>query len=563
METSRRGLSASLAILTALVSLAAPPWAAAPQVVIAPQPIVVSDGHNRIADPKLQGGGARASFHYNGTVGSTLSARADVYGPGGFIKTVWTGTLVGGAPPTTVGWDGKDAAGLYVITGDYTIAIAGPTGTPIYLKFPVTLVRLGVTEIQFQDPPAGNDEWQSVYFKKNGVDGIFYATPAIHEYANLASADVSNLDLNNGNPRPAVAKHTGTDEPIMNGINYETEQLNYPLAYERGATPRLQVTLGNGGTTVAGAAMSSNYPVSGFLIRMVAAFPGGTTGFSGAIAPGGLVTFDGDPLPNDVSLTDWTVVWSWQYSGDGGVTWKLILGTHRTDHRLYTIWGDPLWIAGASGTQYTGPWVEVADYVASWHSTLGISTATATGLVETFVKGFFGQNGGLPAAIEGVIYDAYPLGGDGGANHYMGFSVGSNMDLSALLNAHANGVYVNCSDNMGASTTMLSMLGLPNVKPLRLGFMQLNAIWGIGSPAYTTNLWGTGHSFGYHHITTRTNGVDVIDTCMQLDADGNPGSTPGIPGWNVDRPWAGVNGYMQLAATNPVSTTLETLPGLQ
>ena len=57
-------------------------------------------------------------------------------------------------------------------------------------------------------------------------------------------------------------------------------------------------------------------------------------------------------------------------------------------------------------------------------------------------------------------------------------------------------------------------------------------------------------------------GVDVIDTCMQLDEDGNPGSTPGIPGWNVDRPWAGIGGYDDLSSYNPVSTTLELLPGL-
>ncbi len=564
MDTLRRGLRASLALLAGLTWLAATSWAATPQALVYAQPLVVADGHTRIADPKLKGGGAQASFHLKGTPGATLAVRADVHGPGGYIKTLWSGTLIAGAPPTKVSWDGKNASGRYVATGSYRITVKGAGGTPTYLKFAVTVVRLGVTEIEFQDPPAGNDEWQMVYFMKNGVDGIFYATPAIHEYANLASADVSDLDLNNGNPRPAVALHTATDEPIMNGVNYETEQLNYPLAYERGATPRLRAKLGNGGTTVGGAAMSSNYPVSGFDIRLVATFPSGSAAASGAIAPGGQVTLDGDPLPADVSQTNWQIVWTWEYSGDGGVTWQRILGKHETAHRFYTIWGDPLWKAGASGTQYTGPWVEVVDYVASWSNTLGISTATAGGLVETHVKGFFGQNGGLPTAIEGVIYDAYPLGGDGGANHYMGFGVGSNMDLSALLNAHANGVYVNCSDNMGATTTMLSMLGLPNMKPLRLGFMYLNAIWGIGAPAYTTDLWGTGnHAFSYHHIATRTNGTDVIDTCLQVDEDGNPGSTPGIPGWNVDRPWAGPNGYDQLSSTNTVSTTLETLPGLQ
>jgi hypothetical protein len=115
---------------------------------------------------------------------------------------------------------------------------------------------------------------------------------------------------------------------------------------------------------------------------------------------------------------------------------------------------------------------------------------------------------------------------------------------------------------MGATTTMLSMLGISNVRPLRLGPMTLKAIWGIGSPAYTTALWGTSHGFSYHHIVTRTDGVDVIDTCMQLDEDGTPTATPGIPGWNHDRLWAGPGGYNDLSAYNPVTKTLENLPGL-
>src|SRR5262245_30186973 len=126
METSRRGIPACLAAL-ALAVLSAAAWASAPQVL--PHWSVVSDGHNRIADPKLSGGGVRASFHLSGVAGQTLAARADVYGPLGYIKTLWSGTLVAGAPPTTVGWDGKDASSLYVSTGEYSLLIVGPTGS--------------------------------------------------------------------------------------------------------------------------------------------------------------------------------------------------------------------------------------------------------------------------------------------------------------------------------------------------------------------------------------------------------------------------------------------------
>ena len=93
--------------------------------------------------------------------------------------------------------------------------------------------------------------------------------------------------------------------------------------------------------------------------------------------------------------------------------------------------------------------------------------------------------------------------------------------------------------------------------------MSLNAIWGIGTPDYTTNLWGGGsHGFSYHHIVSTTEGVTVSDTCMQLDEDGTPGSTPGFPGWNHQRVWKGTSGYNQLSCTNKPGRQTEPLPGI-
>jgi len=476
------------------------------------------------------------------------------------VQSLWTGTLVGGTAPTNVSWDGRDAGGQYVPTGAYTLSIAPLTGGG-GLALPIAVVRLGVTEIEFQDS-VGNDEWQMVYFKKGTTDGLFYATPAIHEYFNTKNpGQVSDLDLDDGNPRPPVAVHALTDVPVMDGSDYEVERYNYPVAYIKGATTRLEVTLGNGGTTATGLPMSSGYPVAGYDIRLKATFSGGSTATTGALSPGGAAVLNGPAVPSDVGRYGLGVTWSWQYATAGGSNWADVQGSVQTAHRVYTLHSAPKFKAGASGTQYTGPWVETSDHFANWKSTLGLPTSTDAGVVQTFVKGFFGQNSGIATSIEGVIYDAYPLGGDGGATHYFQ-SFGEVMDLSALLNNHAKGIYVNCTDNMGAATTMLSMLGLANVRPLRLGPMTLKAIWGIGAPSYTTALWGSSHGFSYHHIVTRTNGVDVIDTCMQLDEDGTPTSTPGIPGWNSDRLWAGAGGYNDLSAYNPVTKTLENLPGL-
>jgi hypothetical protein len=522
---------------------------------------LVSDGHTRIADPKLSAGGASAAFHL-AAPGVSYAAKADIVGPGGTLKTVWTGTLTGGAAPTSVAWDGKDAAGKYVPTGAYTLRVGPIAGEGPRLSLPISVVRLGVTEIEFQDSGADN-EWQMVYFKKGATDGVFFATPAIHEYVNTKGhGQVSDLDLNDGSPRPPVAVHTQTDEPVMAGLEYELARYNYPVSYIGGTAPRLELTLGNGGTTVTGEAMASGYPVAGYDLRLTADFGGGATAVTGPLSPGGTAVVNAPPLSSEVGRYALSVTYRWQYKATGAATWSNVEGSASTAHRIYTLLSTPKFKAGASGTQYAGPWVEVAEDFATWKAAIGVGTGSESGVVQTFVKGFFGQVPGIPTSIEGVIYDAYPLGGDGGATHYFG-GFPEAMDLSALLNGHAKGVYINCTDNMGAATTMLSMLGVANVRPLRLGPMTLKAIWGIGSPAYTTALWGTAHSFSYHHIVTRTDGVTVIDTCMQLDEDGNPAATPGFPGWNTDRLWAGPGGYNDLSAFNPVTKTLESLPGLQ
>ena len=524
------------------------------------RPEVVSDGHTAILDPKL-GGSADAAFHI--ITGSTsINLTVDVLDSGGaFVDTIFTGLVTPGAPPTSVSWDGKDAGGAYADTGAYMLSVELAAGGKTLLGLPVNVVRLGITEIEFEDS-VGNDEFQMVYFKKNTSDGQFYATPATHEYFNTKdSQDVSDLDLDDGSPRPAVAKHLDTDHPVMDGTVYETERYNYPLAYIANHSPQAEVTLGAGGTTVTGGPMSSNYPVPGYDIRMRVDLSTGGSATTGVITPGSAATVDFDALPGYVGRTSVDAAWSFEYAPSGTSSWTPMSGSHVTSHRIYMLYDTPKWKAGASGTQYTGPWVEVAEYFHSWQNTLGIDTSTDSGIVEAFIKGFVGQNGGIPTAIEGVLYDAYPLGGDGGATHYFNWTTW-NMDLSALLNAHAKGIYVNCTDNMGSSTTMLSMLGISSLRPVRLGSMTLKAIWGIGAPAYTTALWGSGHSFSYHHIVTRTNGVDVLDTCMQLDEDGTPGSTPGIPGWNHDRLWSGAGGYDDLSSYNTVSTNLESLPGL-
>ncbi len=553
-------LVGSPAAFLALLLLAAPAVAQnpGPHLPTPAPPRLVCDAATRIADPKLDGGAAQISFRV-APIGVSANAVVEVLASGAPLVQLWTGTLLGGAAATSVTWDGRDAQGLRCPTGAYTMRVSAPGLAP--LELPLNLVRLGVTELEAQDSPGQDDEFQMVYFMKD-QSYAFYATPAIHEYLNVARAgEASDLDLNDGEPRPAAPVHTGTASPVLDGANYDDTTYNYPLAYVMGSRPRVELTFGASATAANGAPMSPGYPVPGYEIR-VQTDAGAAVGSASRALPGATALVDLPALPLEVGRTSVELVLRWEARAAGSDVWQPIPGTQSIPLRIYTLLGPPQFKAGASGTQYSGPWVEVAEYISSWKDTLNLPTADQLGLTEVHIKGFFGQNGGIPTAIEGVVYDAYPLGGDGGATHYLSFSTW-NMGLARLLNAHASGKYVNCSDNMGATTTMLSMMGATGVRPVRLGYMSLRAIWGIGAPDYTLNLWGGSHSFSYHHIVTDDDAVTVSDSCMQLDEDGNASALPGTPGWNVRRLWAGANGYMDLAANNTVSKNLELLPGLQ
>jgi hypothetical protein len=532
----------------------------------APLARLVIDSATRVADPKLTGGEAVLDLRLE-PVGVRRNVTVQVLQGGAPIDTLWQGTLHGGAPALQIAWDGRDAFGARCDTGAYTLRVTAPRTDPVEL--PLDLVRLGITEIEAQDAPAaGVDEFQMVYFRK-GSNYAFYATPAIHEYVNVAVAEeLSDLDLDDGEPRPVVTVHADTATPVVAGGDYATTTHNYPLAYVKGTSPQLELTFGAGATSASVTAMDVGLPLAGLDIR-VTCDDGVVRPGAELVQPGGTALVDLAPLPGEVARVDRDVTFRFEYRPSGQGEWAAIPGALTIPLRFYTLLGPPNFRAAASGTQYAGPWVEVADHVATWKQVLGLPAANQPQLTALFVHGFFGQNGGLATPIEDVLYDAYPLGGDGGATHYFDFppifTETGDMRLSRLLHGHALGRYINCSDNMGATTTMLAMLGASNMRPVRLGNMSLRALWGIGAPGYTLNLWGGGnpHSFSYHHIVTDDNAVTVSDTCMQLDGDGTPTALPSEPGWNTHRPWAGAGGYMDLAANNIVSKSLEQLPGVK
>ena len=547
--------------MLAVFALALPAFAAAG--ALAP------DQATRIADPKLRNCQIEISYFLT-PPGVQEQVVVELLDGPVVVHQIFDDIVTGSSLPIQLAWNGRGAGNAVIDNDDYTLRVRLAAGTDV-VDYPISLVRLGVVEIEAHStgyagpgstPP--QNEWQMVYFKKGTSHTSYYATPATGEYVTRAeSGEVSDLDYNGGLPRSMQRPHRDTAEPVLENGNYDTNSHNYPLCYLAGASPCFEVTFGSTSTTAGGVLQGVNYPVAGYDIRCFL-----RDGFgpwrtrTTSIQPDGTAILYGLPLPSSVERQDRRLTWTYQYRAIGDTEWEDVPGSFTTIHRFYTVIGEPEFANGATGTQYAGPWVEVADYVSGWAQALALPTTDDHEVMSALILGFFGQQGPLTTAIEGVIYDCYPMGGDGGANHY--FLAGSHtMNLSALLDNHANGVYLNCSDCAGGSSTRAAMMGIDNVQLVHLGNMSLLAIWGIGCPAYTTNLWGSGHGFSYHKIITRTAGVEVCDACMCLDEDGDPTSTPGIPGYNCDRPWDGVDGYNALSSTNNTSKTLQALPTLK
>jgi hypothetical protein len=459
-------------------------------------------------------------------------------------------------------WDGKNMHGRYVAPGAYQIVIVAKGSTTSRLSYPIQIVRLGISEIEATSSAPTPDEWQMVYFR-NATTYQYYITPSMAEYSNLADAnELADLDLNNGLPRPAVALHTATDIPVMNGNDYEEFKYNYPLCYTKNATPTFEVKIGDSCTSGDGIASGVGFPLASFELRLVAVDNKGNWSAADGIVPGQTYTLTGPSLMDGVGREDRDMYWAWRYRETGTSEWQAVPGYFHTQHRYYTVHDEANWANGASGNRYGGPWVEVVDYMHQWATALNIDTSTDAGVVEALIRGYFGQDGPLTTAIEGVIYDTYTYGGDGGASHYYNWS-SSTIRLRKLLHQHDLGVYLNCSDVASSTSGMLAMLGVDDMRMLYIGPMTLNAIWGIGTDDYTMDLWGNGtHSFSYHHIITRDFGTHVSDSCMWLDEDGNPRSLPGTPGQSFDRPWSGTNGYNQLSCVNNPNTSIDPLPFL-
>jgi hypothetical protein len=302
-----------LAHLTAQTRVGSVPTVAAPAGTLTAQ------DWTRVADPKLQGGGATARF-LAGPAGQTLAITAMIVRGGTRVRTLLDNqSTPGSTTPVSLTWDGRDAAGRWAGPGSYVLRIFSSDAGNM-LDLPIAVVRLGITEIASLQQGSPRSEWQMVYFRR-GTVFAFYATPATHEYYSTAdTGQLADLDLNDGSPRPPVPVHAATDTPPLEGSNYEDDNYNFPLCWLGGATPVLAVKFGNTCIGATGTATTAGYPLAGLPIRGRLRDDRGTSWSNGdgSMQPGTAYNFTGAPLPAGVDQVDLALTWTWQYSTDGG-----------------------------------------------------------------------------------------------------------------------------------------------------------------------------------------------------------------------------------------------------
>ncbi len=505
----------------------------------------------RVADPKLEGGGVFGSFQ----------AARDIE----VIVEIVRGQEVleilrhhaNNSEIVPFQWNGRNASSQFVDTGNYEVWIRDAANVAARVVLPLTIARFGLTSIEALSTEYGpRNNWQMVYYK-DGETYSFSVSPEIEYMLSRGASETSELDEDNGNPRPVPRVHSDLDTRIAENAGVEQRRYNYPVCYTKGSRPRLACTLGSSGTSaITGDEIGPGYPISGIEVRLQIFSGSLLVANSAAVEPGEIVRLQSEQLPDHVTRTDRVYSFGWQYRVTAtGSSWTDVPGRLNIPRRYYTLLGEPQFTPTATGHQYAGVWVAVADLFYHWGAAQPYSLADVPACISAHVREFQGKDGN---SFRSAYYE----------------SAGSlfsapNFYLPSLLDR--TGAGLNCDDCMGAASTMLGMIGVPNLSRLHLkGSLPLRGIRVLGSAEYTTELSCSSHSFGRHHVAaipasdlpdTQNSQPDedsneaceshakaIIDTCLQVDTDNNPDvAPPGEPGWNDGRLW---NDYLHFLTTD-------------
>lgn len=472
----------------------------------------------RIFDPKLadlsSGAGARLPIEaVVGSPGESWTVDLSLTdGSGALVRTLASGAPVAGGAPFRVEWDGRTAGGLAVADpGTYEVRLdARPSGggAPIALARRVDIVRLGATALALEPVPGTGAEHDYLYHKAGGTPGSYFAIRASDpdwQGGREHPADLADLDLDDGRPRPAPPLWRAVDRPPGG------RRFSLPAVLDAGARLRVRALLGESAVSQAsGLALGAGYPVAGAPLRVRI---GGQVASPAPVAPGDVVEADlAGAVATGVDRRDLDLAIEFEYE-DGGL-WHPVPGGQVATVRVYGVLGranlEPGGGAG-SGAPYL-PWVAALDLVSGWvagraSDEAGVARIVADGIFER--EGlYYDRSAGAPSYANGPLDDL-------------------ELDLGGYFDRSMGGV-VNCSDCATLVATLANMVGCD----LDYGIMGWNFVLHdvrlVGYPFFTSDVFNTGtrSAFSFHAAATRDGGLTVHDACLSVDDDAFPSAAP-------------------------------------
>ena len=382
-------------------------------------------------------------------------------------------------------WDGRDAAGLFVPGGRYTVraAVETPAGAVLTADAEIGLVRVGFGAVWAEDDGGVTAERLDLYW--HGAKSLQDWTEPISSLDSLEDDDGAALDL------PSVTVE----------LNSPSAGAAEPVAYTWESRPVLTLSLGE----------SPEIPEPGLLTTDVRVKAEGWTVLTGSpLRPGEPVTIQRDAaLGEGVGLIEEEVKLTFVVDREDGL--ERALGAQTLPLRFYALLGDDTFI-------------ETKENHGAWPAAIEPALRAINGAAP--------DHDAVVSALVTWIFDDLSLSYDtvSGASAYVYYRNyrwdQAQFDFTGFLK-RKNGSVINCTDAAAILMTYANMIGAEHYYSIILQDFTLNYLLAIGGDEFVSCPFGSGIcGFSYHAVTVDGEGEAVWDATLALDGDENPGTTP-------------------------------------
>lgn len=395
------------------------------------------------------------------------------------------GALVRPLDAASLDWDGRDAAGLYVPGGRYTVraSVETPNGKLLTDEATIGVVRVGFDAVWAEDDGGATAERLDLYW--HGAKALQDWTAPFSAIDALEDEEGRALDL------PSVTVELASP----------TAGAAEPVAYTWDSRPVLTLRVGE----------SLSIPALGLDETDVRVKAEGWTVLAGSpLRPGAPVTIQRDAaLAEGVGIVEEDVKLTFVVDRPDGL--ERALGAQTLPLRLYALLG-------------ADTFVETKDNHSAWPAAIEPALRSIDGAAP--------DHDSVVSALVTWIFDDLGLRYDtqSGASAYVYYRNyrwdQAQFDFTGFLK-RKNGSVVNCTDSAAILMTYANMLGAEHYYSIILQDFTLNYLLAIGGEEFVSCPFGSGIcGFSYHAVTVNPEADAVWDATLALDGDEDPGNTP-------------------------------------